>query len=431
MIRSFGVGLALAFAAMCIVSLAHAARAERTLPMHFELRQEGPADACKQACRTLIAASGAITADTPQDFMRFIGQRSLRGATMVLDSDGGSVLGAIAFGREVRRLNLSTMVGRLVDLASTNTGDRRARIAPRADCESMCTFVLLAGVTRSVPQEARVMVHQIWLGDRREDPTAANYSAEDLVLVQRDIGRLARYNADMGGPAELLELALRIPPWEPMHALTRDELKRMKLDNGNDTAPAVVASASPSLPVIVASAGPRVPVPTEQSWTLVGRNGSSSVLARRHPLTVEGEEIGTFDLTLACNAGGDGLQISYAERRNAHGGKGVEPLEHISISVGGDVAPLKIVSSERRTRPDVLDTFASTDLPAELVHSFAIDGPRSMTIETESKLGKTVIRLGNTGVSRSLPALRAGCQKQPASRAELPMAKTGGTAAVR
>ena len=52
------------------------------------------------------------------------------------------------------------------------------------------------------------MVHQIWLGDRREDPTAANYSAEDLVLVQRDIGRLAQYTADMGASIDLLDLAL-------------------------------------------------------------------------------------------------------------------------------------------------------------------------------------------------------------------------------
>ena len=71
-------------------------------------------------------------------------------------------------------------------------------LSPNADCESMCAFVLLGGVRRSVPADARVMVHQIWLGDRREDPTAASYSAEDLVLVQRDIGRLAQYTAEMG-----------------------------------------------------------------------------------------------------------------------------------------------------------------------------------------------------------------------------------------
>ena len=88
--------------------------------------------------------------------------------------------------------------------------------------------MLLGGVHRTVPPQARVMVHQIWLGDRRDDPTAANYSAEDLVLVQRDIGRLAQYTIDMGGSIELLDLALRIPPWEPMHALTAAETQRTR-----------------------------------------------------------------------------------------------------------------------------------------------------------------------------------------------------------
>ena len=84
--------------------------------------------------------------------------------------------------------------------------------------------MLVAGVHRVVPSQARVMVHQIWLGDRREDPTAATYSAEDLVLVQRDIGKLAQYTAEMGASTELLGLALRIPPWEPMHSMTSEEL---------------------------------------------------------------------------------------------------------------------------------------------------------------------------------------------------------------
>ena len=70
------------------------------------------------------------------------------------------------------------------------------------------------------------MVHQIWLGDRRDDPTAASYSAEDLVLVQRDIGKLAQYTVEMGASIELLDLALRIPPWEPMHAMTQAEITR-------------------------------------------------------------------------------------------------------------------------------------------------------------------------------------------------------------
>jgi hypothetical protein len=34
---------------------------------------------------------------------------------------------------------------------------------------------------------------------------------------------------EMGGSGELLETALRIPPWEPLYRLSADELRRMKL----------------------------------------------------------------------------------------------------------------------------------------------------------------------------------------------------------
>ncbi len=172
---------------------------DRTLPMQFDLRRQGPAAACGIDCAVWISASGAITADSARDFKQFLQSpamqgRDWRGATVVLDSDGGSVLGAIALGREIRKARLSTTVGRVVEAdesdAGKGKGHRRAgaQLSPRGDCESMCAFVLLGGVQRTVPREARVMVHQIWLGDRRDDPTAATYSAEDLVLVQRDIG---------------------------------------------------------------------------------------------------------------------------------------------------------------------------------------------------------------------------------------------------
>ncbi len=94
----------------------------------------------------------------------------------------------------------------------------------------MCAFVLIAGLHRSVLPQARVMVHGIWLGDRRKDALSASYSADDLALVQRDIGQLVQYTSEMGGSMELLELALRIPPWEPMHRLTGPEVQSMRID---------------------------------------------------------------------------------------------------------------------------------------------------------------------------------------------------------
>jgi len=113
MFRSICGGLALAVCSLSVLSGAPRQDDLSTLPMRFALYQEGPADACGANCRTLIGASGMITADTPRDFDTFARTRDLRGATIVLDSKGGSVLGAIALGRAIRVLNLATTVGRV------------------------------------------------------------------------------------------------------------------------------------------------------------------------------------------------------------------------------------------------------------------------------------------------------------------------------
>ncbi|HZP70945.1 MAG TPA: hypothetical protein VFB29_13455 [Pseudolabrys sp.] len=410
---------------------------DRALPMQFDLRVEGPAGTCGNMCRTFVAASGAITSDTPRHFMLFAQKHDLSGATVVLNSDGGSVHGAIALGRELRQLKLATTVGTLIDLPSDGQEPARATLSPQADCESMCAFVLLGGVRRSVPPEARVMVHQIWLGDRREDPTAVGYSAEDLVLVQRDIGRLARYTADMGASADLLELALRIPPWEPMHALTRDELRLTKLTTEDAEVPdaaATVAAASPASvpqPNVRAVNSMKAAAVSEQKWSLVDRSGVAT-LARRHPLTVEGEEIGSFDLIVACGSASGTYDVSYIERRH-RGEQLTLPAapDSISLRVGNNSAALRVVSSERRIAPDELVTYATAEVPAALIDAFAAMGSRSMVIKTQSAQLVTGIRLGNTGASQNLPRLSAGCRKPLGDRAELLRAKTGGLAAVK
>jgi len=433
--RSFSVA-ALALAAPLALLPGSLRASDRALPMRFELRVQGPAEVCGKTCKTFVAASGAITADTPRHFLLFAQYHDVDGATVVLNSDGGSVHGAIALGRELRKLKLATTVGSLVDLSADSEEQPRVTFSPQADCESMCAFVLLGGVRRSVPAESRVMVHQIWLGDRREDPTAAGYSAEDLVLVQRDIGRLARYTADMGASADLLEVALRIPPWEPMHALTRDELRHTKLTTEDADVPvaaATVATSSPALvpqPVSRASDLQSAPI-GEQRWSLVDRAGLAT-LARRHPLTVEGEEIGSFDLVVACSPGADSYDVSYVERR--HRGEQTPlpaALDSISLRVGSNSAALKVVSTERRSAPDELLTHATARVPSTLIGAFAAMGSHSMVIKTQSAQLVTGIRLGNTGASQNLPRLSAGCRKPVGDRAELPRAKTGGLAAAK
>ena len=58
---------------------------------------------------------------------------------------------------------------------------------------------------------------------------AASYSADDLMIVERDIGRLAKYTFDMGGTGDLLALSLNVPPWEDLHELSREELRLTNL----------------------------------------------------------------------------------------------------------------------------------------------------------------------------------------------------------
>jgi hypothetical protein len=386
-----------------------------TMPMRFALHQEGPAEACGANCRLLISASGMITADTPRDFDNFARSRDLRGATIVLDSKGGSVLGAIALGRAIRSLNLATTVGRVREQAAHDGKPKRAWVWPRGECQSMCPFVLLGGVKRSIPPEARVLVHQIWLGDRRDDAAAATYSAEDLVLVQRDIGRLVQYTLDMGGGAELLEVALRIPPWEPMRMLSRDELRRTRLDTSQDRTQVATTPASSGLnaPALVMPArdggrsdkGPR-------GWVMTQR-GSGAALVRQHPLTVEGDRIGGFEVALACGQKAGTYVVTYTETRRKSDEPDA-PVKQVDLWIEGKTAPLDVVSSRLDETPHELRTLANGTLSADLVKTFADATGDSITVRTASEgAAGTMIRIGNTGFARAFPKLAAACDAQP------------------
>jgi hypothetical protein len=190
---------------------------ERKLPMKFSWIS------CQPNCRGWVSAVGIVTADSPRDFDEFARGRELRGATIVLDSSGGSVNDSMALGRRWRDLGALTTVGISVETQAAQ-GDR-ASVTPQAYCESMCVFLLLSGKTRYVPEAAHVRVHQIWMGDRADDAKAASYTAQDMMIVERDIGRLAKYTFDMGGAGDLLALSLNVPPWEDLHELSRQELR--------------------------------------------------------------------------------------------------------------------------------------------------------------------------------------------------------------
>jgi hypothetical protein len=221
---------------------------ERKLPMRFSWV------ACQPNCRGWVSAVGVVTADSPRGFEEFARGRQLAGATIVLDSSGGSVNDSIALGRRWRELGALTTVGTSV-LARTAQGDR-ASIMPEAYCESMCVFLLLSGKARYVPEAAHVRVHQIWMGDRADDAKSASYTAQDLMIVERDIGRLAKYTFDMGGAGDLLSLSLSVPPWQELHELSVSELRLTNLVTTDAAAEVLPQTDSASVPVAALPAKP-------------------------------------------------------------------------------------------------------------------------------------------------------------------------------
>ena len=221
---------------------------ERKLPMRFSWV------ACEPNCRGWVSAVGIVTSDSPKDFDEFARGRELGGATIVLDSSGGSVNDSIALGRRWRSLGALTTVGISIQ-THTAKGDR-VSVVPEAYCESMCVFLLLSGKTRYVPEAAHVRVHQIWMGDRADDAKAASYTAQDMMIVERDIGRLAKYTFDMGGTGDLLSLSLNVPPWEDLHELSRDELRLTNLSTTEAVAEVLPQADVAAAPVAALTAKP-------------------------------------------------------------------------------------------------------------------------------------------------------------------------------
>jgi hypothetical protein len=386
--------------------------------------REGPADKCANQCREWISASGAIVENTLRDFELFARHRDVRGATIILDSPGGSVVQGLALGREFRRLDIATSVGSAVK-TSTTFGDQRYALSGRATCSSMCVYLLLGGVQRHVPDDARVLVHQIWPSSKRNDANATTYSAGNVVAIQRVNGEISRYIVDMGIDIELFELASRIPPWEEMRRLTRDELRRMKIYTVDDPfsrpPAAALASAAP-----IQKPEPSAVAANMLGWTVVDQKGRRA-LVRKHPITIEGQEIGTFEIAFTCSNKPDTYQVAYQEKRIVPNAPAVvsDRLDAVGISIRHDnsflrtlltleesvpgKAPAELLS---RARGTISASYLQTAAAAAPQESMASASQHGLVVATTTvDKVRTVIRLGQTGLPEGLKQLSSTCEE--------------------
>jgi hypothetical protein len=380
---------------------------ERATTMRFEWVREATETGCRTSCRAWVAATGRITETTPADFAAFATGLDLRGATIVLHSPGGLVDAGLALGRAFRSLGVTTTVGRTV--GATEPG--RATLSTRGTCASMCAFALLGGVRRHVPDDARVLVHQIWPSKLRDDALAATYTAGNMVRIQRELGQIARYTAEMGADMELFEIAMRIPPWESLRPLTRDELRRMRVHNANDGIGTTArVTGSEAAPVRVAHAAtPSVLVETSRGWT-IARDSGRSVLTRQHPLTVEGQAIGSFELSFSCSDTPDRYQVTYREKRLADAAGPPDRLASVRMTIERNPLPLRIDSSSPSSGE--LATSARGLVPSQITGALAGPAARSLLVETiTAGKQRTAIRIGPAGFAQGLREIAAGCPK--------------------
>jgi len=371
-------------------------------PMRFEWVREGPQDVCREHCREWISASGMIVDATPGEFDAFAKDRDVRGAIVVLNSTGGAVARGLQLGREFRRLGVTTVVGSTVK----SEGNQGAAISPRASCNSMCVFLLLGGIKRYVPDDARVLVHQVWPSSKQEDANAAVYPAGAMVATQRILGEIAQYVVEMGADIELFRIATRVPPWENLRPLSRDELRRLRVHNADDISSvlplSIVGNAAP------APAASPPASPAALGWT-IGRKMDRQALVRRHPLTIEGEQIGMFEISFLCGEARGTYRVEYLEKRLTQGASGTR-VDAVGISAERERAILQIESSKPGQPETELVSLAHGVVSARFMDALASSDNQPLVVATSTtNRVRTTIRIGRTGLLENLPRIMAAC----------------------
>ena len=374
--------------------------------MTFTWVKEGPADKCGNACREWVSAKGMIVPDTARDFEAFARTRDITGKVVVLESPGGAVPAGLTLGRALRRLDMTVTVGHTEMLPADASGEQRATYSPKAICASMCPFVLLGGARRHVPPEARILVHQIWPGAARADSTAAVYAAQHVAGLLRATSEIARYTVDMGGEIELFDLSMRIPPWEDLRILTNIEVQRTRLNTIETAFPSSDTDASSPPPGVLPPTGGQIA--SFQRWTLVG-NGSDRTVVRRHPLTREGDEIGTLLVTFACGQKPMSMNVRYWETRRLASAD--DAIMRAVMGLGRERVPLNLESS--RVVGGRLESIANATVSTGvLAKMFAPGQGGPVTVATLTKAKQqTVIHIGLTGLGQVLPQLAKECPR--------------------
>jgi hypothetical protein len=178
-----------------------------------------------------IAASGAITGDTPAAFEAFQRDNDITGLTIYLDSFGGRVLSGLRLGRAFRAAGLATSVGRTAEDGIFPDGrPRHVLLTHGVACNSACVYALMGGEIRELSRSVRLGVHQ-FSGRLSVDNRAvdSSFGRDEFRFAQRRMADIAVYMQEMGIDLRLLSIISETPYGEPLRYLQRNETVENRL----------------------------------------------------------------------------------------------------------------------------------------------------------------------------------------------------------
>lgn len=220
--------------------------ASQKQPMRFSTYW--PCSGNASFCGVRILAQGVIQRDTGRLFAQFLSNPDSHGhalppvPTVVFDSPGGSIAGAMELGRIIRSKKMNTEIAAGYSRVKKDTSNEELFVSS-AVCASACSLAFAGGVNRFIDTSARVGVHQFSIssGSMGDSETQVTLTV------------LANYLDSMGVNRLLLDRASLVPP-SSMYWLTNYEVTRFRLDNTQPILAAWTISAnaqgSPILQVI-------------------------------------------------------------------------------------------------------------------------------------------------------------------------------------
>jgi hypothetical protein len=169
-----------------------------------------------------IAAEGTIKLDTADDFLAFLDREQLAGYSfnVVLNSNGGSMVGAMEFGSLLRRRGHDTLVGRTVPEGRWHTTES-------GECISACAIAFLGGVSRTAAPDS-IGVHQFYDEAGLSVPDEPLFTALDLSSHQLLSALLVDYVFRMGVDPRFVAITSSVPPTS-MYFFTVDQLAELKV----------------------------------------------------------------------------------------------------------------------------------------------------------------------------------------------------------